>query len=526
MSVPASQLKCPGPVLLLTLLLGLTGAAAQELQVIQPEKSVSVAAGESATLHCTVTSLLPVGPMQWFKGAGPGLELIYNFLGGYFPRVTVLSDATKRDNRDFSIRISNVTPADAGTYYCVKFQKSTPVDKEYKSGPGTELSVRGAAAQELQVIQPEKSVSVAAGESATLHCSMTSLYPVGPVQWFKGAGPGRELIYNFKEGHFLRVTNLSDATKRDNRDFSIRISNVTPADTGTYYCVKFQKSTPVDKEYKSGPGTELSVRGAAAQELQVIQPEKSVSVAAGESATLHCTVTSLLPVGPTQWFKEAGPGRELIYNLREGHFPQVTNLSDVTKRDNRDFSIRISNVTPADAGTYYCVKFQKLTPVDKEYKSGPGTELSVRVPPTLEVTPQPTMAGNQVNITCQVKHFYPRSLQLTWVENGNVSRTQTASTRSENKDGTFNLTSWLLVNSSVHREDVTFTCQVEHDGQPATTRNYTLKVSADPREQGLDTTPGTVMSTLVSHLIALLFGLKILLAVSVSAVYVHRKQKS
>uniref|UniRef100_A0A8C6AF02 Signal-regulatory protein beta-1 isoform 3-like n=1 Tax=Marmota marmota marmota TaxID=9994 RepID=A0A8C6AF02_MARMA len=238
----------------------------------------------------------------------------------------------------------------------------------------------GAAAQELQVIQPEKSVSVAAGESATLHCSMTSLYPVGPVQWFKGAGPGRELIYNFKEGHFLRVTNLSDATKRDNRDFSIRISNVTPADTGTYYCVKFQKSTPVDKEYKSGPGTELSVRGAAAQELQVIQPEKSVSVAAGESATLHCTVTSLLPVGPTQWFKEAGPGRELIYNLREGHFPQVTNLSDVTKRDNRDFSIRISNVTPADAGTYYCVKFQKLTPVDKEYKSGPGTELSVRDP--------------------------------------------------------------------------------------------------------------------------------------------------
>ncbi|KAG3283724.1 signal-regulatory protein beta-1-like [Ictidomys tridecemlineatus] len=143
MSVPASQLKCPGPVLLLTLLLGLTGAAAQELQVIQPEKPVSVAAGESATLHCTVTSLLPVGPIQWFKGAGPGRELIYNYFGGYFPRVTDLSDTTKRDNKDFSIRISNVTPADAGTYYCVKFQKSTPVDKEYKSGPGTELSVRG-----------------------------------------------------------------------------------------------------------------------------------------------------------------------------------------------------------------------------------------------------------------------------------------------------------------------------------------------------------------------------------------------
>ncbi|VTJ91345.1 Hypothetical predicted protein [Marmota monax] len=123
----------------------------------------------------------------------------------------------------------------------------------------------------------------------------------------------------------------------------------------------------------------VSPPGAAAQELQVIQPEKSVSVAAGESATLHCTVTSLLPVGPQKWFKGAGPGRELIYSYKEGHFPRVTNLSDATKRDNRDFSIRISNVTPADAGTYYCVKFQKSTPVDKEYKSGPGTELSVRV---------------------------------------------------------------------------------------------------------------------------------------------------
>uniref|UniRef100_A0A8C9QLT8 Ig-like domain-containing protein n=1 Tax=Spermophilus dauricus TaxID=99837 RepID=A0A8C9QLT8_SPEDA len=260
MSAPASWPQRPCPVLLLTLLLGLT-AAAQELQVIQPEKPVSVAAGESATLHCTVTTLLPGGPIQWFKGTGPGRELIYNFREGHFPRVTNLSDATKRDNRDFSIRISNVTPTDAGTYYCVKFQKSTPVDKEYKSGPGTELSVRGAAAQELQVIQPEKSVSVAAGESATLHCTVTSILPVGPIQWFKGAGPGRELIYNFKEGHFPRVTNLSDTTRRDNRDFSIRISNVTPADAGTYYCVKFQKSTPVDKEYKSGPGTELSVRG-------------------------------------------------------------------------------------------------------------------------------------------------------------------------------------------------------------------------------------------------------------------------
>ena len=120
------------------------GAAGIELKVIQPEKSVSVRAGGSATLNCTVTSLLPVGPMRWFRGVGHRRNLIYSYTGEHLPRITNLSDATKRNNLDFSIRISNVTFADAGTYYCVKFQKgSSEPDTEIQSGGGTELIVLG-----------------------------------------------------------------------------------------------------------------------------------------------------------------------------------------------------------------------------------------------------------------------------------------------------------------------------------------------------------------------------------------------
>ncbi|KAB1262447.1 Tyrosine-protein phosphatase non-receptor type substrate 1, partial [Camelus dromedarius] len=246
------------------------GVTAQELQVIQPETSVSVAAGETATLRCTMTSLLPVGPIRWFRGTGPGRELIYDFKGGHFPRVTNASDATKRDNLVFSIRISNITPADAGAYYCVKFQRGLPGDVEYKSGPGTRLTVSGVAAQELQVIQPETSVSVAAGETATLRCTVTSLIPVGPIRWFRGTGPGRQFIYDLKKSHSPRVTNASDTTRRDNMDFSIRISNITPADTGAYYCVKFQRGSPGDVEYKSGPGTRLTVSDSEDIELPIV----------------------------------------------------------------------------------------------------------------------------------------------------------------------------------------------------------------------------------------------------------------
>ncbi|XP_076419957.1 signal-regulatory protein beta-1-like isoform X5 [Peromyscus maniculatus bairdii] len=133
----------PHSVLLLTLLLRLTGADTQKvLKVIQPEKSVSVAAGDSATLNCTVTSLFPVGPIKWFRGTGQSRHLIYSFAGEKFPRVTYVKDPTKRNNLDFSIRISNVTPTDSGTYYCVKIDR-TDSDKELRSEGGTVLYVLG-----------------------------------------------------------------------------------------------------------------------------------------------------------------------------------------------------------------------------------------------------------------------------------------------------------------------------------------------------------------------------------------------
>ena len=125
-----------------------------------------------------------------------------------------------------------------------------------------------------------------------------------------------------------------------------------------------------------------------------------------------------------------------------------------------------------------------------------ASSCAVSVPPTLEITGHPS-AGNQVNVTCQVNKFYPQPLQLTWLENGNMSRTEAASILVENKDGTFNQTSWLLVNSSAHREAVVLTCQVEHDGQPAVSKNHTLEVSAPQKDQGTHGLPGE--ASITSH---------------------------
>ncbi|OBS79304.1 hypothetical protein A6R68_18307, partial [Neotoma lepida] len=93
------------------------------------------------------------------------------------------------------------------------------------------------------------------------------------------------------------------------------------------------------------------------------------------------------------------------------------------------------------------------------------------------------MGWNLINVTCQVHKFYPSSLRLIWLENGNISRIEEPSTSTVNKDGTYSWTSWCLVNVSVHKEDMMLTCQVEHDRQPAVLKSHTVVISAQQREQ-------------------------------------------
>uniref|UniRef100_A0A8C8ZZM1 Ig-like domain-containing protein n=1 Tax=Prolemur simus TaxID=1328070 RepID=A0A8C8ZZM1_PROSS len=320
-----------------------------------------------------------------------------------------------------------------------------------------------AGEEELQVLQPDKSVSVAAGESATLRCTVTALVPVGPIEWFKGTGPSRELVHGQK-GSYPRVTPLGDSTKRNNMDFSIRISNITPADAGTYYCVKFRRASPDNVEVKSGPGTELSVSG-----------EYSLGL--------------LCPAVCAESSKGTCPNSGQLSRFR-GTWQLLQTLARVPAG-----SCQSSECAPGS----HDGEPLKLLPC------------AVSVPPTLEITQQPTMAGSPVNVTCRVTRFYPQSLQLTWLENGNVSRTEKASTPIENKDGTYSWTSWLPVNSSAHREDVKLTCQVEHDGQPPVSRSHVLVVSTHQKEQGAGATPGEDWSVyiVVSIVCALLVALLI-----------------
>ncbi|XP_045689319.1 signal-regulatory protein beta-1-like isoform X2 [Phyllostomus hastatus] len=404
------------------------------------------------------------------------------------------------------------------------------------------LGLTGGAGEELWVIQPEKSVAVAAGETATLNCTVTSVLPVGPVMWFRGTGPGRELIYSQQGGHTPQVTSAADTTRINNTDFSIRISDITPADTGTYYCVKFRRTGPIYTELKSGAGTRLTV---SAQPSPPVVSAPAGRATPGQTVSFTCKSHGFSPRNIVlRWFKDGNelPASQTTVDL-EGDSPPY-NISSTAR-------VQLSR---GDVHSQVICQVDHVT-----LKGGPplrGTanlSETIRVPPTLEVSHH-TVPENQTNVTCQVKNFYPQRLQLTWLKNGNMSQAETPSTRTENKDGTFTWGSWILVNSSARGEAMVLTCLVQHDGQPAVSENLTLAAhQKGPIPDGSpDDTPnlnnifiavGVVCALLVALLIAALYllrirqkkdpvlstqffiagllGIKVLLNICVISIYAH-----
>lgn len=334
----------------------------------------------------------------------------------------------------------------------------------------------GARGKELKVIQHEKSVSVAAGDSATLNCTVTSLTPVGPIKWFRGERPNWTLIYHFAGDHFPRIANVSDTTKRNNMDFTIRISNVTPEDAGTYYCVKFQKGTG-DIDIQSGGGTALYVL-AKPSSPEVLGPGSRGSP--GQTVNFTCKSYGFSPRNITlKWLKD---GKELSHLETT-----ISSKSNVSYNISSTVSVKLS---PEDIRSQVTCEVAHVTLEGRPLHGTANFSNIIRVSPTLKITQQPLTPVSQVNLTCQVQKFYPKALQLNWLENGNLSRTDKPEHFTDNRDGTYNYTSLFLVNSSAHREDVVFTCQVEHDNQPAITENHTVRAFAHSSSGGsMETIP-------------------------------------
>ncbi|XP_070604858.1 muscle M-line assembly protein unc-89-like [Erythrolamprus reginae] len=341
----------------------------------QPQASVLVTIGDVLHLECEVHNTLQPGAVKWLLSKIQWLKLIYT-TDETDERDERITRSSPGSDTDFSISIRNVTPEDAGIYYCVKETKRSWGFSIWLEGFGTWVRVKGIKDKDSRLSQTQASVSVLIGDVLHLKCNAYSIYQTGSVKWFLGKGPHRKLIYaNDETGEQdERITRKSPGS---DTDFSISIHNVTPEDAGTYYCAKEDKRFLESTVWLEGFRTQVCVKGIEDKDPWLSQPQTSVSVTLGDVLHLKCEVHSTLQPGAVKWFLGEGPQWKLIY--ADTKFDEIDER--ITRKYpgcNMDFSISIHNVTVEDEGTYYCVKEKKEVPRSTIWLKGPGTQVFVR----------------------------------------------------------------------------------------------------------------------------------------------------
>ncbi|XP_065270377.1 signal-regulatory protein beta-1-like [Emys orbicularis] len=234
----------------------------------------------------------------------------------------------------------------------------------------------------------------------------------------------------------------------------------------------------------------LEIPGAGAEEFQLLQPQGAVSVSPGETLTLICSVTGLPPVGPVKWFKDSGSGRQLVY-ADVGSFPRVTRaVSD----SDTDFTIRISDTRPEDAGIYHCVKFRMGWGGAEEIRSGAGTDVFVSARPSApSVSGPPSRAepGPPVTFTCTSGGFSPTDITVTWLKNGAKLPAPQPRVLPANESVSYSVSSTVGVSLTAGDTRSQLTCQIEHSTLPAPLRatyNLSDALRVPPRLR-VDTAP-------------------------------------
>ncbi|XP_074974760.1 uncharacterized protein LOC125622135 isoform X3 [Caretta caretta] len=104
---------------------------------------------------------LPATACSGLTGLQPTALQMAFCTSAWLQLLSLLLGVSSMDKSDFTIRISDTRPADAGTYRCVKFKKvsgageedkkGSAADEEFRSGAGTVVTVSGEDRHQVAV---------------------------------------------------------------------------------------------------------------------------------------------------------------------------------------------------------------------------------------------------------------------------------------------------------------------------------------------------------------------------------------
>ncbi|NXJ82830.1 SHPS1 phosphatase, partial [Trogon melanurus] len=323
--------------------------------------------------------------------------------------------------------------------------------------------------QRFHLQQRQDKVSVTAGETLTLTCTLSGDVPAGPVKWLKGWGDGNKTVYDQR----VPDPRVTRAVNESNTDFTIHIRDAQPEDAGTYYCVKFRKSVRGDELLQHGGGTEVSVRAKPTPPVvsgpgQRWRPKQTVP--------FTCTAGGFFPenIG-VKWLKNTSPLSA----------PQPQIMSGPTRSSfSMSSTVRVT-LQESDVLSQLVCEVQHPTLGETPLRGTYQLRDVLRVAPSVRVvaeSPIPTELNKTLNFICHVERFYPREVAVTWLENGTEIKVENTSRLEETSQGLFRLRSLLEVQATEEKNGSMFTCRVVHDAQDPVTATMALLIAAPDKE--------------------------------------------
>ncbi|KAM4564941.1 uncharacterized protein V3H82_014029 [Fundulus diaphanus] len=203
--------------------------------------------------------------------------------------------------------------------------------------------------------QEEGFHSANVGSSITLPC----FYNEGAVMiyWFKQTvGQKPDVVVTFYKHdehgtfHNEHRNNSRLALEVGNGKTHLRISDLHPSDSATYYCVAIDSQT-----FEFGDGATVSVEGSGSNIHTLVHQTVSETNHPGGSLTLDCTVDtgSYNEQYSFYWFKEArGAHPGLIYS--HGGRSDQCNRTVMTPTYICDYSLPLKNLNVSQDGTNRC----------------------------------------------------------------------------------------------------------------------------------------------------------------------------
>ncbi|XP_031756204.1 uncharacterized protein LOC116410226 isoform X2 [Xenopus tropicalis] len=234
-----------------------------------------------------------------------------------------------------------------------------------------------------------------------------------------------------------------------------------------------------------------------------------------EEAFIPCSVTDWGPgeVNPknlaVEWTQKTLDGsEEPVYLYVSGTRTPTRPGSYISDRDliTGNVGLHLPRVQFTDEGEYTCTVF--YTP-DKAVGQ---SVLQVSAPPAPRLTPTDiTMEpGTETTVTCEADEFYPKDITFQWIKyqrgSGNVLLQKGVSFTLpiDNKDGTFNQSSFLRINPTLEDNGNVYSCNVSHRSM-GTDLQLCLTLSVTEKKTG--SIIGAITATLAVAIISIGIGI-------------------